>query len=306
MALAADLSVAKAETPTERPAVAWRSALCSIDLLFDLVVFVALAVIGNMLPQHHRPLPGQNGEPSSGDLLPMLLDAPAVSDTVPTWLMFALGVAVPLLSAGVLSVISPVRGSVRAWLHSYLYTCAFAAILVNGGKAYCGYRRPNFLAACGFNETLGECTAGDLENAFSRSFPSGHAAGSMAPMLHTSLLWLGALRVGAPARVRLCGAASVDISGLLTLGCLLPVVLACWIAASRVRDDAHHPADVLGGALIGGGSATLWYLKYFRGPFGADSHRPRVAFRDSTSRKSGPDDGEEAPSTLSPDGAFEA
>ena len=59
--------------------------------------------------------------------------------------------------------------------------------------------------------------------------------------------------------------------------CLGPTLVAAWVAASRVHDNAHHPADVVGGAVVGGGAAVLWYLRYFHAPFGPDSHRARLS-----------------------------
>lgn len=40
-------------------------------------------------------------------------------------------------------------------------------------------------------------------------------------------------------------------------------MLAFWIAASRVRENDHHPADVVTGACIGSAWAVLWYVRYF-------------------------------------------
>ena len=47
--------------------------------------------------------------------------------------------------------------------------------------------------------------------------------------------------------------------------------LALWIAASRVRDNQHFPADATGGALIGFAAAMyshgLWFFKQCAGGF---------------------------------------
>jgi len=70
---------------------------------------------------------------------------------------------------------------------------------------------------------------------------------------------------------------ALELDGLLTMLCLGPTLVAAWVAASRVHDNAHHPADVVGGAVVGGGAAVLWYLRYFHAPFGPDSHRARLS-----------------------------
>lgn len=51
---------------------------------------------------------------------------------------------------------------------------------------------------------------------------------------------------------------------------LSPVMLAFWVAASRVRENDHHPADVVTGGCIGSAWAP-WTGSYFSGkilPFG--------------------------------------
>lgn len=40
-------------------------------------------------------------------------------------------------------------------------------------------------------------------------------------------------------------------------------MLAFWISASRVRENDHHPADVVTGGVIGSAWAVLWYVRYF-------------------------------------------
>ena len=76
--------------------------------------------------------------------------------------------------------------------------------------------------------------------------------------------------------------ASVSLDGLVMLLCLLPAVLALWIGASRVVDNAHHPADVVAGFVIGASCAATFYFKYFHAPFGAASHTPRRPWPAST------------------------
>ena len=53
---------------------------------------------------------------------------------------------------------------------------------------------------------------------------------------------------------------------------LLALAPIRWIAASRVYDNDHHPADVVCGAVLGGGFATLFYFRHFPSVFARDAH----------------------------------
>ena len=51
-----------------------------------------------------------------------------------------------------------------------------------------------------------------------------------------------------------------------------------------------RPKDVVGGAVIGGGFATLYYHRYFPIVFEDSSHVPRAAFASVPSQGSGEED----------------
>jgi membrane-associated phospholipid phosphatase len=79
-----------------------------------------------------------------------------------------------------------------------------------------------------------------------RSFPSGHASLSFA-----GLGWAaGALR-------RFAGARAGEHFSLRAAACALPLVLAAFVAVSRLRDRKHNPDDVAVGAAIGALGALL-------------------------------------------------
>ena len=255
---------------------AWQRALASPTFLLEFAIVAAMAGIPEFaLPQHKRPIPVQmiNGTWARE----WMLDNAFTRDTVSSTALMLIATLLPLGVAILLSFVSPTKGGVKAWLHSYLWMMGTHIMVVGCIKAYCGYWRPYFLNECGFNDALGQCTSDDYKHAF-RSFPSGHASNSVGPLLHTSLRLMGALRLGHLPRTIPLGSTGhmLELDGLLTMVCLLPTFLAAWIAASRVHDHAHHPADVVGGALIGGGAAVLWYMRYFHALFGPDAHRPRM------------------------------
>jgi len=249
----------------------------SPTFLLTLVIAGLIAGLPEFLiPQHTRPTPVQriNGTWARA----WMLDNSYNSDTISNVVLVLVATLLPLGVSTLLSFTVPARGAVKAWLHSYVWMFGTQVMVVSSMKAYCGYWRPYFLDECNFDDTVGQCTSSDYEHGF-RSFPSGHAATSVGPLLHTSLRLMGALRIGHTARTIRLGTTgqSLELDGVLTLLCLLPTFLAAWIAASRVHDHAHHPADVVGGALIGGGLAVLWYARYFHPLFGPDAHRPRMS-----------------------------
>ncbi len=71
------------------------------------------------------------------------------------------------------------------------------------------------------------------------SFPSGHAAGTVA--LYSSLMY-AAWRVGTPDRVG------------RKIAIAIPIVLAVLVATARVYDGVHYPTDVVAGLLMGTGA----------------------------------------------------
>ena len=89
---------------------------------------------------------------------------------------------------------SPWIGAVRAHVVSLLWALGVNELVVGAIKKYCGYWRPYYYAECAaglVGGAGGGCTGDAL-----RSFPSGHAASSMAALLHTSLRLAGAARLG--------------------------------------------------------------------------------------------------------------
>ena len=145
------------------------------------------------------------------------------SQACPMWLLLTLCFSVPCAVGLALAVLSPARGTpqraqtkdqqapvqdyyshvcasspwigaVRAHVVSLLWALGVNELVVGAIKKYCGYWRPYYYAECAaglVGGAGGGCTGDAL-----RSFPSGHAASSMAALLHTSLRLAGAARLG--------------------------------------------------------------------------------------------------------------
>jgi membrane-associated phospholipid phosphatase len=144
-------------------------------------------------------------------------------------------------------------------------------------KKAVGSPRPNFFALCRFQ--AGACTT-ELENAFA-SFPSGHSSASFASMVrrprgavrsrgmlaashHNStrpqlLLchFLGAF-LDSPVDVLRRSGPGAGLDAARHVAGAAPLVLALWVAATRVQDYWHSPVDVLAGAALGCVVAHLW------------------------------------------------
>ena len=140
-------------------------------------------------------------------------------------------------------------------------------------KLYMQQRRPNFYALCQFDMEKRACTASMAQIAEANlTFPSGHS--SLACCGMTFLVWylLGKLLKSSPIAPSAFSLNSNNNSGqsknghknmkqriLGLLICLLPWSWALFVAASRVADYWHHPADVVVGLLLGGSICTIVY-----------------------------------------------
>lgn len=152
----------------------------------------------------------------------------------------------------------------------------------NAGKCFVGRLRPDFFAACdykGYATALatGNFTAylaatvpgavGDRSrclapesatNEASLSFPSGHAALAFAGMTSLSLVLHDLTRATSSSR----GVPNEGAEGLPRLvtwrgavACV-PTAWAAYVAATRIVDYKHRPADVLAGAAVGAAFAA--------------------------------------------------
>lgn len=131
-----------------------------------------------------------------------------------------------------------------------------------------GKLRPDFLARClPTIDSAGNAVCTQTRLAFldegRRSFPSGHASTSFAGLGFAALFLAGQLRI-------FDGEAW---AWKLTLS-FAPIVLAAFVAISRVLDFRHHVIDVLVGAILGLSVTVIVYHAYFPPPFKAVPEEP--------------------------------
>ena len=104
-------------------------------------------------------------------------------------------------------------------------------------KTYVGRPRPDMYSLCGNNTSYETCkaTGSTLSDTF-KSFPSGHAAGSMSALYFCAVFIISVINYD---------------SILVSLGAMLFVLLSLWIGATRIVDYRHHADDVVAGFFIG-------------------------------------------------------
>ena len=209
---------------------------------------------------------------------------PKLPDTIPAWVAAVVPLALAcasaaLAEAGLRRRLHPSATSAAA---ATLYSAcdAVSALLVTGllteaTKLGVGWLRPYFLAACapavdaaaGIALNIGEagaappCTTGAAAQKPARmSFPSGHTSMATVSAAFAAVLLVWAAGTGLTGggggggracpprpspRARDFGLTLALLAGLAQLS------FAWGIGATRLNDFRHHPADVVGGFVLG-------------------------------------------------------
>lgn len=189
-------------------------------------------------------------------------------ETVPDSLLIVLAIIVPLVLQLIAAKSLGERGDVHSTLCIYLVALSLTLLATDLLKIYCGYLRPIFYAICQPDENYETCT-GDTgsSESYRRSFPSGHASTSFCGL--TLLTLFIHTRFGMPSwqRKQLLTTVTNSDSPRSTLDplryrfisiiSLVPMGVACFIAASRVVDNKHFPADVITGTVLGASIANF-------------------------------------------------
>ena len=224
----------------------------SQELAFSFSIFV----LGKLVPflfnswyTWESPIPYQQTD--SGDVL-LELDLNhefETSETVPDWLAVLLCILLPMLLFVIVGCKFGPPGDVHASLCFFFITLGLSWFLTDIMKIYTGQLRPNFYEMCNYNKNTRQCESNNphLLTESRRSFPSGHASLAFASMTTLFLYFLG--KVGIQRNVH--SKRITLLTRLLYLLSFAPLLLAFFIAASRVHDFWHHPADVVAGSLIG-------------------------------------------------------
>ena len=266
------------------------------EMIFCLSFFLVTNTSSSWLDitPHERPIPVQYLQGSNEYVRNLTHDEPFDGETVPFRVLILLSGVFPLVIQVLLSLTrrsssltSPIH-EVHQTLCVYFVAWSLNMIAVEFVKNYVGYLRPLFFQYCQPNDDYSACTTdGD---SLRKSFPSGHSATSFCGMTLLSLYIHQRFGVYSKRRFRqvvivppggVTGKTlqpapeptlqlvypqdgSLPLARLLSIVALVPLFIALWIAASRVRDNKHFPADVLAGALIGATLAryshSLWFV----------------------------------------------
>ncbi len=153
----------------------------------------------------------------------------------------------------------------------YATTLGMSLLFIESIKRYVGYLRPNFYQLCGpeYGTEEGELVcnndaSGDTDIERYQSFPSGHASVAYSGLTLLSLYLGRSLGIPHETGFRQTSGRFILFSRhvrLRRLLCFISILmvqsLALWISTSRIVDQLHHPADVVGGAITGAGCA--WF-----------------------------------------------
>jgi membrane-associated phospholipid phosphatase len=221
-----------------------------------------IPILWNWLDRRERPIPYQKTD--AGDVI-LELDLTyelEISETIPDWLAAVLCVIIPMILYSVVGFYFGPRGDVHASLCFVFVALGLTWFLTDMIKIYARVLRPNFYDMCEFSKETLQCeteSTRHLDESY-KSFPSGHAGLAFGSMTVMTLFFLG--KVGIQRNI--CSKAVFLRTKLYYLAAFIPILLACFIATSRIHDFWHHPADVVGGAMIGIGCAIfthgMWYV----------------------------------------------
>ncbi|EFJ52616.1 hypothetical protein VOLCADRAFT_85779 [Volvox carteri f. nagariensis] len=233
----------------------WLRAIWMTSYLLDWVLAAGLLVFDFMVPL--KTIQPINRFATPGD---PALSYPRRSDTIPTYALLAISLGGP---TAVFLLTALASGQLVLLHHGLLSLAEGTAVLVL--FKHClnltGVYRPDWFA---------DVATGDprVVSDGRMAYPSGHAGLSATAAALLSLFLAG--HIGLFSGTRKTGQFA------LALVCGSPLGVAAFIAATRVVNYKHAPADINAGAAIGLLCGTGAYLLNFHSPLGHLSGVPRL------------------------------
>ncbi|KAG8889269.1 hypothetical protein FRB98_005082 [Tulasnella sp. 332] len=135
-------------------------------------------------------------------------------------------------------------------------------------KLRIGRLRPDFLDRCAWDVYNHVCTGSPkVIREGRKSFPSGHSTTAFSGLGFLFLFLAG--KSGAFCLTAVIGRKAHHSRLLMIILTAWPLVLAGWVAVTRVEDYRHHKEDVIVGSLIGFSCACIAYFIYWPNPLSA-------------------------------------
>ncbi|KAL7572516.1 hypothetical protein ACA910_000340 [Epithemia clementina (nom. ined.)] len=191
-----------------------------------------------------------------------LIDPP----TIPSSFLIFTSVWIPLFSVAAVALLQRHPTPVHKWHDLHASICGLASTIglseavTHILKLYMQQRRPNFYALCQFDVAKRACTASISKiGEANLTFPSGHSSLSCCAMTFLVWFFLGKLFSVPVSSVSFLSSSIQTKRVLGLLACIIPWGWTIFVAASRVADYWHHPADVVAGLLLGGSTGTMMY-----------------------------------------------
>jgi len=234
----------------------------SVCLIFGLLI---AALPHYLLPLNDRPIPYQTI--NAGDVVLDLTknDEFSEEETFSSLSLLIVGCLLPLFLQIVLCQIFGVVDDAHLSLCVYCVANGLNTCVTEIVKNYVGYYRPHFYNRCEFDGDNKICGDEEGSEEARKSFPSGHASTSFCSMTILTLYLLRLFASGGlcHSRNQHRKPSQMAFRRAISVICLSPMLLAFFIASSRVVDNYHHPADVVGGAVIGYACASVIYKIWF-------------------------------------------
>jgi membrane-associated phospholipid phosphatase len=193
---------------------------------------------------------------------------PYTDQTVPYYIVLVAGFVclLPIIALYDFIVVARRESVVVALNHVLGYVSAFSwsALTTQFIKLWAGSLRPDFGSRCFGNDALPprsyssgvvlanlECTAGNekLLNGGRMSFVSGHTSTALVFAVYFAIFFTRRAQMLPESRLRWL---KVNV---MYFGAFIALVCGMLVSVSRIIDNRHFPADVVGGAMIGTGFA---------------------------------------------------
>ena len=260
-----------APSPTTTTVCAWSPArvellVCVFFCLLCTIPFLAIEA------PRIRPIPVQRIQ--SGEyILNLENDQSFDSDTVNDWVLFLVSAILPLLlQTSLAHWVIKRSGDVHGTICTYLVAFGLTLLVTECVKSYAAYLRPSFFDLCEPTANYTSCLAPDSSDA-RKSFPSGHASTAFCGLSLLSMYLQRSFGIDSVRELIATGENGTIVIRYKTnvphlyrfysTLCLLPVAVAIFIAVSRVVDNKHFPADIVGGAVLGTAAAFFAHRLWF-------------------------------------------